>query len=507
MSAEVFESRIQTALANPDAAEFELDRLDAEGSLAEFARQAWPVLEPGRPLKWGWSLDAMCEHLEAVTYGDITRLLINVPPGMMKSLLTRVFWPAWEWTHRPDLRYIGSSYAGTLAVRDNRKARTLVTSDWYQRRWGHVVQMNDLTGRTRFENTSLGWMLATSVGGVGTGERGDRFIVDDPNNVQKAESEAVRRETNHWMGEVVPTRVNDQDLSAFIVIMQRVHEDDVSGFLLAQDLGYEHLMLPMEFEPERRCVTSIGFRDPREEEGELLFPERFSADAVEKLKQQFRGYGGSYAEAGQLQQRPEPREGGMFKVENFRKIKAIPHKRKIVASVRYWDKAGSETRGAAYTVGTLVHLLDGNSVVVADVVRGRWSTGDREEVIQNVAEKDGTEVQIWMEQEPGSGGKDSIRYSIKGLIGYTVRADRVGKSDGDKIARAEPYAAQVEIGNVYVIEAEWNHEFMEEHRKFPAGKFKDQVDSAGGAVRKLVLRKAPEEDAAPVGEKQDSLAI
>lgn len=278
--------------------------------LSDFAKGAWHVLEPQTPLKWGWALDAICEHLEAVTAGHVTRLLVNVPPGCMKSLLTSVLWPAWEWT-RPGLRgtrFIGTSHKQDLAVRDNLKCRRLIQSRWYQARWP-VAIVSDQNAKTKFENSDTGWREAMAFANM-TGSRGDRVIVDDPIGVDDSNSEAILLTTERTVLETLPSRVNN-DASAIVFIMQRTHERDPSGVLLDKGLGYVHLRLPMEFELEHRCRTVIGFVDPRRTEGELLFPERFSATNVANLKLSL----GEYGTAGQLQQRPTPRGGGMFKTK------------------------------------------------------------------------------------------------------------------------------------------------------------------------------------------------
>ncbi len=293
-------------LADPARGLRELERLECEAGLLGFTRHAWRLLEPGRRFVPGWHLEVLCDHLEAVTRGEITRLLINVPPGAMKSLTVAVLWPAWEWgpAGRPELRTIAASYSERLSLRDNMKCRRLVASAWYRGHWGRSVRLvGDQNAKGKFENARTGFRLATSVGGLGTGERGDRLVIDDPHNVQQAESAAVREATLRWFSETVPTRLNDSK-SAIIVVMQRVHERDVSGLILAQELGYEHLMLPMRFEPKRACVTSLGPADRRRKAGELLWPERFPEAAVRALEQAM----GSYAAAGQFQQRPAPRD-------------------------------------------------------------------------------------------------------------------------------------------------------------------------------------------------------
>lgn len=290
-----------------------------EKSLIQFVRTFWHIVEPGRTMREGRVLEEMCAHLEAVTLFAETNgedgfqnLLMNVPPGSMKSLLTDVFWPAWEWGPRnlPHLRYVCASYSEDLTLRDNVRFTLVIKSKLYQEFWGDRVEITkDTEGKVG--NTKMGWKLATSVGGVGTGERGDRFIVDDPHNVKDGESEAKRKTTLHWWTEVVPTRLNDPDMSSKVVIMQRVHEGDVSGDIISRQLDYVLLRLPMKFDPEfPYCETPVG-GEWRTELGELLWPERFSENAVDKLEHEM----GPYAFASQMQQSPSPRGGGIIKSE------------------------------------------------------------------------------------------------------------------------------------------------------------------------------------------------
>lgn len=266
------------------------------------------MLEPQTELVDGWPLEAICGHLEAVTFGDIHRLLINVPPGFMKSLLSNVFWPAWRWgpMDEPHIRFVTFSYAATLTERDNNRFRDLMLSPEYQLLWGSRFALRKI-GETRVTNDKTGWKLASSVGGVATGERGDVILLDDPHSVKEAESDTVRTETVRWFQESMENRLNDLKAGAIVVIMQRVHELDVSGAILTGDGGYNHLMIPMEFEPGRRTKTQIGWADPRKQDGELAWPARFPSDTLLPFKRR------AYMWAGQYQQRPEPRGGGIFK--------------------------------------------------------------------------------------------------------------------------------------------------------------------------------------------------
>jgi phage terminase large subunit-like protein len=276
-------------------------------SFAAFVQEAWHVLEPRRQYVHGWMVDAICEHLECVTSGLITRLLINVPPGSAKSLLVSVFWPAWEWGPRglTSHRYISTSFAESAVVRDVRKTRLLISSDWYQRHWPHV----ELTraGELSFENSLTGTRDGVAFGSL-TSRRGDRLIIDDPHSVEKAESSLDRERATRRFREGAVNRLNDQARSAIVIIMQRLHEADISGIVQDFMPDYVQLVLPMEYESGRHCETSIGFSDPRRSEGELLFPERWPRAEVEKLKRDME----KFAYAGQYQQRPAPRGGGLF---------------------------------------------------------------------------------------------------------------------------------------------------------------------------------------------------
>lgn len=472
-------------LLPPKVELIELEKAVAKKSLAEFVKMAWHVLEPNivrkgvlvPSYKHGWHLDAVAAHLEAVTDGELTRLLINVPPGTMKSLMTNVFWPAWEWGPRGlgSMRFIGASHEEGLATRDNVKMRRLVESDWFQERWP-LPLMDDQNQKTYFENDKTGFRQACAVKSM-TGRRGDRVVWDDPHSVEAALSKPHRDTALRVFQETLPTRLNDPIESAIVVVMQRLHEEDVSGFILAGDYGYEHLCLPMEFEPDRKCVTSIGFEDPRTEEGELLFPERFPAEVVERDKKVM----GSYATAGQFQQRPAPRGDTFFEWEKMEIVQAAPRMRN---TIRYWDKAGTEG-GGAYTAGVLMGLGEDGLYYVLDVVRVQRAAVAREKAMRRTAEIDGTSTIIWIEQEGGSGGKESAEATIANMAGYAIYKER---PTGDKALRAEPFSVQVEAGNVRVLKGEWNKEYFDELKTFPVGKYKDQVDASSGAFNKLAVQ-------------------
>lgn len=488
------------------------DAAESAGSLAKFMQLAWSSLEPGQPLIWGWALDAICDHLQAVTKGYIKRLIITVPPGMSKSVSTCVYWPAWEWGPygRPDLKHLTFSYNIELSKRDNRRCRMLINSEWYNEHWGDQFNIAaDQNEKANFENTKTGWRRAAGIGGQATGLRADRVIIDDPLNVKDGNSEAALMEAIRFTDETLPTRLINPATSAIVWIMQRVHEKDPVGHLLRKELGYVHLMLPMEFEPARRCVTvklpdspndewrEHGFEDQREQEGELLFPGRFPQEVVDELKKSM----GSYAWAGQAQQRPAPRGGGMLKTELIEIVKAVPAG---AAYVRSWDLAASDAKGTGdpdWTRGVLCALYDG-VFFLCNLRSIRAGPGKVESLVKQTAALDGIEIKVRIPQDPGQAGKAlAQRYLKTVLFGYAAYAEI---ESGDKATRADPMAAAIEAGNVKMVEGDWNEAVIDEFGTFPFGSHDDIVDGAAAGFNFLAARPSAPVVTSPLMEKGEA---
>ncbi len=457
--------------------DLELARSKSE-TLKGFIHEAWPILEPTTPLIWGWHLDALAEHLQAVTDGQIHEFLANVPPASMKSLMASVFWPAYEWgpAGLASERFLTTSHDMALAVRDNVRMRRLIKSDWYQSQWGESVQlMGDQDAKIKFENKATGSREAAAFANI-TGKRGSRIVIDDPHSTTSAESDVQRASTVTTFKEAIPSRGNSKD-SATVVIMQRLHEHDVSGYIINELGTYTHLMIPMEFEPERRFYTKIGWTDPRKIEGSLMAPKMFPPEKVRTLKKI-----GAYAWASQYQQRPAPRQGGFFKVEKFNIVTAMPAGR--LRRCRAWDLAATKLKPGVkpdFTVGALLAIDPEGFVFVEDIVRGQWSSNEVRKIVKATAARDGTDVKIHMPQDPGQAGKDQAESYVRLLLGYMVTAETVR---GEKTLRADPYASQVEAGNVALLKAPWNAAYIEELRGFPAG-HDDQVDASADAFTHL----------------------
>jgi predicted phage terminase large subunit-like protein len=449
-------------------------------SLADFAKRAWHVLEPGTELKWGWALDAICAHLEAVSRGEVTKLLMNVPPGTMKSLLTGVIWPAWEWgpLNKPHLRVLGTAHKQDLAIRDAMKCRRLIQSAWYQRLW-HVALVSDQNAKQKFETAQTGFREAMAFTSM-TGARGDRVILDDPISADDANSDAALTAAERTFTEALPTRVNN-DQSAIVVIMQRLHERDTSGIILGRELGYVHLCLPMRFEPARRCVTPF-YADPRTIDGELLFPERFPEAMVADLERTL----GSHATAGQLQQRPAPRGGGIIKTSWFGFYQVAPQ---IEWRVIFADTAQKTGQENDYSVLECWGRSRTGQAVFLDLVRGKW---EAPELLTQARA-------FWLKHQAANNGplramKVEDKVSGTGLI-QTLRREGIPvlaiQRNRDKVSRAHDAAAFIESGNVLLPEtAPWLSEFLAEVAAFPSGAHDDQIDPMLDAIREVQVAPA-----------------
>lgn len=481
------EDTIKFALANPQWALDELDKADCEESLLAFTRRHWDVLEPATPFVGGWAVEAICEHLEAVTSGDITRLLINVPPGFSKSMLTNVFWPAWEWgpKRRAYERYLTFSYAAQLTERDNRRFRELIQSPDYVRLWGDRFAL-EKKGEELVSTNKTGWKIASSVKGVSTGERGSRVLFDDPHNVKQAESDPVREETVRWFREGMSNRLNDMEKSAIAIIMQRVHENDVSG--AAIEMGdYEHLMIPMEWDG-RRYHTSIGWTDPREDDGELAWEERFSAKVVARLKATL----GPYGYAGQYQQAPTPRGGGIFRRDWWQlwgnpddpddpQFKKFPACEYIIASLDCAYTEKTENDYSALTIwGAFRDRNDMPKAILMNAWRDRLTIHELVEKVTATCKKFRVDKLLIEAKASGISVFQEIR-RLHSHEGFGVQL--VDPKGGDKIARA--YACQAFFSDemIFAPDREWSDMVITEMASFPRAPHDDLVDSCTMALK------------------------
>lgn len=440
-------------------------------SLREYVETAWPVLEASNPFVPGWHIDAICEHLEAVTRGEIRQLLINMPPRHAKSLIVSVMWPTWEWTFHPSTRWLYSSYAGDLSTRDSVKCRNLILSPWYQMRWGNQFRLaDDQNLKTRFSNNRSGYRISTSVGGVATGEGGDRIVVDDPHNVLEASSDAKRESVLTWWDQTMSSRLNNPKTGTRVIVMQRVHEGDLSGHVLKNG-GYQHLCLPARFEAKRRSATCIGWADPRQADGDLLWPAQFGEREIAKLERDM----GSYGAAGQLQQRPSPAEGGLIKRSWVQYYRALPER--FDELIQSWDMAFKDTKGSDFVAGHVWGRIGADKYLVARR-HGRMDMPASVKAVREITQAwPQARVKLVEDKANGPAVIATLRHEIPGLIAVNP--------EGGKVARVNAVAHHWESGNVYVPHpdiASWVDPFIEELVSFPNAAHDDDVDAMSQAL-------------------------
>ena len=492
----------------------DLDRAEYEDSLYAFLMNGWKYIDPA-PFAHGWPIEAVAEHLQAVVDGDIKRLIINIPPRCAKSSLTSVAFPAFTWAQRrksdtsgPGVQFLHASYSQILTLRDSTKCRRLIESPWYQTLWGDRFHlMADQNTKSRFDNDKGGSRLSTSVGSSLTGEGGNIIVVDDPNAAQEAHSEATIATTIEWWDGALSTRLNNAKTGAFVVIQQRLGEEDLTGHILSKEVGeWTHLCLPMRFEPERSFVTSIGWEDPRKEAGELLWPERFGEREVANLERQM----GPWTAAGQLQQRPEPKGGGVIKREWWQlwERETFPSLDYVIASLDTAYTTKTENDFSALTIYGV--FSGGDQTAIANRVIGRdsetismikrtyteehpkvmllWAWQERlelHELVLKVSEsmKKFKVDKILIENKAAG---ISVAQEIRRLYGHEDFAVQlVDPKSQDKLSRLYSVQHLFAEGLIFAPDRAWADQVITQVSTFPKGKHDDLVDTVSMALRHL----------------------
>lgn len=451
-----------------------------ERKLSVFMRSAWRCIEPGAFID-GCHIDLICNHLQAVSEGKIRKLLMNIPPRYMKSLMTSVLFPAWEWTRRPRLRYLAFSYNKDLSIRDNLRCRRLLEHPWYQARWGNKVQFaKDQNAKTRYENLAGGYRLALATAGA-VGEGGDRYIIDDPNSLDSTDSPDALQKVIDWWIEAMGLRDNDPQSTARILIMQRLDENDLTGHILKNEDDWVHLCLPMEYEPARHCITPFG-QDWRREEGEPLWPERHGG--VEQAKeyiQQLKGPKGLpvYVFAGQAQQRPVPAKGGIFERDWFKLYDQLPEVEEQPYFFTTWDTAVKKTDSGSWTVGlALAYFASLECYFIIDQIRFREEYPVQEQAVYLWAQAmPWCQAHIVEDKANGAAIIASLKYKVKGIDGFDPTPY------GDKPTRWRSISPRVKAGQVLVPSwAPWVKEFLDELGTVPKTPDTDQADALSNGI-------------------------
>lgn len=502
---------------DPEKTLRDLDRTELEDSFYLFCREAWKYVDSA-PFTEGWALQAICEHLQAVCDGDIRRLIVNIPPRCGKSTLTSVMFPAWVWaqpydspTSGPGARTLCASYAKQLVIRDSVQCRKLIESQWYQGFWsGRFKLSSDQNTKHRFSNDMNGERLTTSVEATLTGEGGNIIIIDDANAANEVASEIKTQSVKDWWDGTMSTRHNDPKTGAFIVIQQRLAEDDLTGHIQeTSNEKWDSLILPMRFEKNRAAVTSIGWTDPRKREGALLWPERFGEPEVQALERSL----GPWRAAGQLQQRPEPKGGGIIKRDWWQLWdKPDPARVKfpmfdfILAAL---DTAYTEKETNDPSALTVWGIFCDDEVAQASrsigpdgrpmymdrlhsqtapklMLMGAWA--ERLELHELVKKTNKTckdlKVDLLLIENKAAG--HSVAQELQRLYsrqGYGVQLD--DPKSQDKVSRLYSIQHLFAEGLVYAPDKKWADMVITQAAQFPKGRHDDLVDTMSAAIRKI----------------------
>lgn len=475
------------ALRSPQSINI-LEAERARRDFKTFVRLAWHVIEPGKPFVNGWHLDAISEHLQAVSTGDIKRLLVNMPPRHGKSTLISVLWSGWLILNNPSIQLLCASYALNLATRDNVKARRLIKSNWFQDRYSHIFTLApDQDAKMKFETNQFGYRMVTYVGG-GTGDGGDILILDDPHNIKEKESDVKRESALDWLDNTWSTRLNDQQIGKVVVVGQRVHEADVSGHILENNVGGEwvHLNLPAEYEEGSPCRTYLPsgkelWGDPRTEEGELLWPARFPQSVIERAKRTH----GPMDYPAIYQQRPTPAGGGIFKAKNQRYftidqatqcyLLETPRGIKPIPINECWnlctaDLAISEKQSADWTVFAAYAVTPYKDLLLLDIVRDRFPFDEQLDQLSMFHQKHGFAL----------AAIESVAYQLAMVQSAIARGlpAQAYHPPSDKVTRSSTASIWDANGKSYNHKnAPWLFDYEKEKFDFPKAPKDDQVDT------------------------------
>lgn len=466
-------------------------------SFYDFVKEFWDVIIPEKPV-WNWHIRYICDLAQKVAENlflgndKLHDLLVNIPPGTSKSTVLSVMFPAWVWTRMPTARFICVSFRYTLALRLSRKCRDVIKSEKYKTLFPEVEIRGDQDAKHHFANTAGGERYSAGSGGDVIGNHSHFLIVDDPIDPLNVASEAELETVNVWIEETLSGRKVDKELSVMIMVMQRLHQNDPSSRMLSSG-GVKHVCLPAVLRWQGRDIEVKPSRLAKFYKDGMLDPVRLKLKTLVALSKKPRG---DYLVSGQYLQNPVPPSGGLFKTDNLvlldyndemTFLDPVRGRRNLLSVVRFWDKAITEG-GGAYTVGVKMGLTRSNRLVVMDVKRFQYDSWKREREIKRTAKEDGKSVIVGIEQEPGSGGKESLQATTRRLIGYKVKPYKPTTSKTGE-GRADAFSMQVNAGNVLVCRGTWRKAYLDELKHFPYSTYKDQVDASSGAYSVLAVNR------------------
>jgi len=409
----------------------------------------------------------ICDALMEVYRGECKRLIINIPPRYSKTELAIKNFISWTLGHCPDSEYIYTSYSARLASNFSWQTREIVDSNEYREIFPNTILQSDSKAKDEWRTTANGLVYSVGAGGsitgYGAGKHragfGGAILIDDPHKADEARSDVMRENVIDWFQNTLESRKNSPD-TPIILIMQRLHEEDLSGWLLNSGNGekWKHI-----------CLPAI------KEDGTALWEAKHTIEDLKRMED-----ASPYVFAGQYMQRPAPAEGGIFKPDQITIIDDLPAGE--IKWCRGWDLAS--TVDGDWTAGAKIGRLPDGRFIIADMVRLRDGPDKRDAAIKNTASLDGRSVKISIPQDPGQAGKTQVIYLTRELAGYNVKSS---PESGDKITRAEPLGSQVNIGNVMMLRGEWNASLINEMRMFPNGSNDDQIDALSRAFSEVMV--------------------
>lgn len=432
---------------------------------------AWPVLQPGREFKDNWHIGAMCEHLEAVQSGQIKRLVVNLPFRSLKSTLFSQAYPSWDWINNPSRQHLTVSYARDIATRDAVASRNIINSPKYQQAFGDKFKLvGDQNVKTRYDNDQRGTRTITSTDSAATGFGGDLICIDDPISARDADSEVAREKAVEFWRGTTATRLNDPSTGAIVLVHQRLHEQDLTGYILAEEKGWDHLILPMRRDTKIFSVSTLKFRDPRKE-GELLFPSRLDEETVAKMETTL----GAYHTAAQLQQAPSSRGGAVFLRGMWQFWKVLPEGiEDVVISV---DCTFKDLQTSDY-VAIQAWGRKGANKYLLYRRKERLGFAATCKAIEAVTALYPYRLAVLVEDKAnGSAVIETLTATIPGMIPINP--------EGGKVARAYAMQPEQEAGNIYLPDPSVDPDietFLGEVSSFPGVAHDDETDAMTQAV-------------------------
>jgi predicted phage terminase large subunit-like protein len=436
-------------------------------NFAAFARKAWSWISAGEPIAWNWHLDAIAYQLERIASGDNLRLIVNLPPRNAKSKTISVIWVAWILGQDPRRNFVCVSYSNELSGKLARDCISIIQSPWYRELFPRTLISAKRSAAMDFETTAGGGRLATSVTGTLTGRGGDIIILDDVIKPEEANSETTRNFVNDWYQSTLASRLNDKSSGAIILLMQRLHQNDLSGMLLEAG-GWEHLKIPA-IAVEDQIIPLTRGRVHIRRAGDLLHPEREPIEVLEALRAAM----GSLAFAAQYQQDPVPAVGNVIRQEWFKSFDLAQFDRTFGTVIQSWDTASKDNPHNDWSV-CITAVLRGSNIYIIDVVRRRMQIPElRAKAIALANDYRPTALLI----EDQASGQQLIQLLRTESMG-PASSPIARHPDGDKLSRALGVSAMIEAGRVFLPDdAPWLADLTAELLGFPNSRYDDQVDA------------------------------